>query len=94
MIFFLQERQTDLKAIIGKLSKFRSFLMTNKPIEKLTDNLDDVKIWNDYLASQKNGNELPSHFTSSWLYVECYFYRKIVESFSTRSVNFIGLSPT
>ncbi|CAD5122052.1 DgyrCDS10503 [Dimorphilus gyrociliatus] len=76
------DRQTDLKAIIGKLSKFRSFLMTNKPIEKLNDELPDVKVWNDYLLNQTVGNESPSHFTSSWLYVECYFYRKLAESFN------------
>ena len=65
--------------------------MTNKPIEKLTDNVDDTKLWNDYLISQTVGSENPSHFTSSWLYVECYFYRKIVEVFNLRSVNFIDL---
>ncbi|XP_029983897.1 damage-control phosphatase ARMT1 [Sphaeramia orbicularis] len=71
------------KAAISLLSKLRNELQTDKPVLPLTDDLEDVDSWNQYLQRQQRlegDQELVSWFKSPWLYVECYMYRRIQEA--------------
>ncbi|XP_029453157.1 protein-glutamate O-methyltransferase isoform X2 [Rhinatrema bivittatum] len=70
------------KKAIAAFSKLRNELQTDKAVLLLTDPLPDTELWNQYLEYQQtllSAEEQPSWFTSSWLYVECYMYRRIHE---------------
>lgn len=72
----------EIKRVIGRLSALQNEMVTNKPIKPLTSNGSDVPQWNAFLELQNVENEYPaSWFVSSWLYVECYLYRRIKEAF-------------
>ncbi|XP_071799411.1 damage-control phosphatase ARMT1-like [Asterias amurensis] len=76
-----QDGATDCKDIVAKLSKFRNELQTDKAILPLQpDGEDDIEIWERCLEEETkaNGGTPASWFTSPWLYVECYMYRRIV----------------
>uniref|UniRef100_UPI0037E79298 damage-control phosphatase ARMT1 n=1 Tax=Semicossyphus pulcher TaxID=241346 RepID=UPI0037E79298 len=71
------------KQTISLLSKMRNELQTDKPVLALTDRLQDTDSWNQYLQRQQSLHGDPesvSWFKSSWLYVECYMYRRIQEA--------------
>ncbi|XP_041831667.1 damage-control phosphatase ARMT1 [Melanotaenia boesemani] len=71
------------KQTISLLSKLRNELQTDKHILVLTDGLQDVESWNEYLQRQQRpqgDQESVSWFKSPWLYVECYMYRRIQEA--------------
>ncbi|KAM4675670.1 damage-control phosphatase ARMT1 [Discoglossus pictus] len=70
------------KRALSFYSKLRNELQTDKPLLPLTDNQPDAHFWNQYLQYQKtlqDDDSEPSWFTSPWLYVECYLYRRIQE---------------
>ena len=78
-----QEGINAEKQTIGLLSKLRNELQTDKPVLVLTDGLQDVESWNQYLEKQERlqgVKESVSWFKSPWLYVECYMYRRIQEA--------------
>ncbi|XP_028295317.1 damage-control phosphatase ARMT1 [Gouania willdenowi] len=71
------------KNAIGLLSKLRNELQTDKPVVELKDDLKDSEAWNQYLQRQQKlqgDQECVSWFSSPWLYVECYMYRRIHEA--------------
>lgn len=71
------------KQTISLLSKLRNELQTDKHILVLTDGLQDVESWNEYLQrhqTPQGDQESVSWFKSPWLYVECYMYRRIQEA--------------
>ncbi len=69
----------DLKVINGSLSQLKNELQTDKPLKELTDSWEDVELWNVYLRNENNrsGEKPASWYSSAWLFVECYFYRRI-----------------
>ena len=74
-----QVKENEAKEIIGQLSKLRYLLMTDKPLEKLEyQNMNDFCIWTDAMVKEeaKQGSPL-SWFSSRWLFVECYLYRRV-----------------
>ncbi len=76
----------DLKFIIGKLSKLRSEMQTNKTLhqfETCSSHLEDCERWNKELNETK-GSAAPCWFNSPWLLVECYMYRVIYAIFEDR----------
>jgi len=80
----------DLKSIVGHLSRLKNEVQTNKVLTALEDDQKDVHLWNAYLdadskVQQTDGGRSPSWFQSSWLYVECYFYRRIMSAIFLRS---------
>ncbi|KAG8194117.1 hypothetical protein JTE90_003056 [Oedothorax gibbosus] len=77
----------DSKAIVGRLSALQNEMVTNKLIKPLVSDGPDVDQWNDYLNKQEEiyGFQ-PAWFESSWLYAECYFYRRIKQAFELSSV--------
>lgn len=83
----------DLLGIISRLSEMKYSLQTNKPLKPLTDNTDSTQAWNKYFEEQlKCSDKPPSWYSSTWLFVECFFYRKIHEAIAL-SEHFKGLDP-
>ncbi|GLH05280.1 Putative protein-glutamate O-methyltransferase [Gryllus bimaculatus] len=77
-----KEALEELKIAIGKISKLKNELQTNKPLILLEGNASDVTIWNAFLKQLKDeeGND-PRWFHSAWLATECYMYRRLREAF-------------
>ena len=73
----------DLKLVAGRLSKLKNEVQTDKPVIPLEDSWRDAPLWNTVLEeeTEQNGGQPPSWFKSAWLYVECYFYRRVHETF-------------
>lgn len=76
------EAREESKQIVGRLSKLRNELVTDKPFLRIKDDFQDAPQWNavldDYVL--QHGME-PRWFEAPWLYAECYFYRRIFEAF-------------
>ena len=75
----------DVKAVLSNLSELRYKLQTNKPMDPIEVG-EDVNEWTTVFARYRDnlkGNE-PQWFTVSWLFAECYMYRKIAEIFQKR----------
>uniref|UniRef100_A0A4W3HEQ6 Sugar phosphate phosphatase n=1 Tax=Callorhinchus milii TaxID=7868 RepID=A0A4W3HEQ6_CALMI len=78
-----QEGVEAEKRAIGLMSKLRNELQTDKAVIPLTDEFPDAAQWNTYIERQQAAlgpEEFPSWFKSSWLFMECYMYRRIHES--------------
>lgn len=74
-----------MKAVLAQFSKLRYELQTDKPMEPIESG-EDLKAWSlvfDRYRS-KFGGENPKWFSVSWLFAECYMYRKIVEILRNR----------
>ncbi|VDP20658.1 unnamed protein product [Soboliphyme baturini] len=73
-----------VKNVIGLLSDLRSRLLTDKPLTEIKGSRSDVAKWNEALQLQRLSlrNEQPRWYNVAWLFVECYFYRKIFEAFN------------
>ncbi|KAK3871152.1 hypothetical protein Pcinc_023007 [Petrolisthes cinctipes] len=75
------------KEVIGRLSQLKNAIQTNKPLELLeaTDPLspcDDSHVWNRHFEEYISTYEVPPKwFTAPWMYVECFMYAHIHESF-------------
>ncbi len=77
-----KEAEEEIKRAIGRMSKLRNELQTNKPLIELTSNASDVKLWNQFLNDYKNINKCDAlWFGAQWLYVESYMYRRVREAF-------------
>ncbi|XP_071963417.1 damage-control phosphatase ARMT1-like [Antedon mediterranea] len=79
-----KEGGSDCIEIVSHLSKLKHELQTNKELLDIeNDGNDDVRMWNQVLQQEMDDDgNTPRFFKSAWLYVECYMYRKIVESIS------------
>ena len=69
-----------------KLSKLRYEMQTDKPIVALEDQVGNASVWNSYLHQHKKIEERPSWFSSAWLWVECYMYRRVLQSLNLTGV--------
>ena len=75
----------DLKSVIGQISKMRYEMLTDKPMVPIS-NGPDVDQWNTVFQvyeKELEGAE-PSWFSVSWLFAECYMYRKIADVIKSR----------
>ncbi|XP_068201245.1 damage-control phosphatase ARMT1-like [Palaemon carinicauda] len=76
------------KQVVSALSQLKNEIQTNKSLRLLQRRdppqmFDDTDIWNREFEKYITENEVPPKwFTASWLYLECYMYAKIHESFS------------
>lgn len=73
--------ENETKDLIEKLAKLKYELTTNKPFVELNSNLEDTKLWNDCLRTELERTKDVTWFNVSWLYAECYVYRRIREIF-------------
>lgn len=85
-----EEGVEDLKSIVGHLSRLKNELQTDKPLSALEDDREDTALWNRYLDADRevqllDGGRCSSWFQSSWLSVECYFYRRVFSAISLSS---------
>lgn len=71
----------DTKAVTAKLSRLKSRLQTDKEIELLEGEGDDIEMWNKAISELQTN----SWFKSPWLVVECYMYRYIHQCLQTTS---------
>lgn len=71
----------ELKAVTNSLAHLKNELQTDKSFTTLSYG-DDKHIWNDYLnhVTLLLG-KTPTWFSTTWLYAECYMYRRIYQSF-------------
>lgn len=85
-----QEADEESKVVLGEFSKLRYEMMTDKQLTLLTGDKEDIPVWNDVFKQWTNklGKE-PTFFSVSWLYAECFMYRKIQEIFDN-SKYFVG----
>ncbi|VDK62607.1 unnamed protein product [Cylicostephanus goldi] len=74
------EADADVKSIIHELSELRYRIMTDKPLEDLTDTAYHYDMWNKLLADLRKeyGEEQVTWYRMSWLFTECFLYRKVV----------------
>ncbi|KAJ6218105.1 hypothetical protein RDWZM_009262 [Blomia tropicalis] len=75
----------ETKALIEELARLKYELQTNKPLKLLSTSYgsSDTEQWNQYLLKHKTNNDSQevTWFNVSWLYAECYFYRRMWETF-------------
>ncbi|XP_076463894.1 damage-control phosphatase ARMT1-like [Babylonia areolata] len=76
---FGKEAMEDVKLIVGRLTKLRYEVQTDKPIAPLESDAPDVAMWNAELAQQTELRQgvPPTWYSATWLYVECYMYRAL-----------------
>ena len=78
--------------VIENMSRLRYEMLTNKPLQAITDGFNDAKVWNDFLEKLKQENEGkdPTWFNTRWLTVECFVYRRLLEAMrkSTELANY------
>lgn len=55
-------------------------MQTDKPFISLDANEPDRTEWNEFLAAQQAAGR-DSYFTATWLYTECYMYRRLKSIF-------------
>ena len=75
----------DVKSVLSVLSELRYNLMTDKVMEGIEVGRD-VDEWRGVFTRYREnlkGNE-PQWFKVSWLFAECFMYRKIAEIFQKR----------
>lgn len=74
-----------MKKVLAQLSKLRYELQTDKPMESIGSG-GDLKAWQIVFSRyrEKFEGENPKWFAVSWLFAECFMYRKIVEILRAR----------
>jgi len=81
-----QEAMEGLYKVVEELSKLRYEMQTNKPIVEITDGMGNANVWNSFLNEQKKAENNPSWYSSAWLWVECYMYRRISQALNMTGV--------
>lgn len=81
------EAMEGLYKVVEELSKLRYEMQTNKPIIDLVDGVGNAAVWNTYLKDQKESESNPAWFSSAWLWVECYMYRRIAQAINLTGVH-------
>ena len=84
-----QDAGEGLYKVVEELSKLRYEMLTDKPITAITDEAGNAQVWNDYLEQQRKLEERPSWFTSCWMWVECYMYRRMLQSLNLTQVPYL-----
>ena len=81
----MQAGTEDVQAVLAQLSKLRYELQTDKAMEPIESGAD-TKEWSIVFERyrEKFKGENTKWFSVSWLFAECYMYRKIVEILRSR----------
>lgn len=84
-----QDGTDDVKRVLSQLSELRYQLQTNKPMSSIESG-EDVKEWKAAFDSIRKCKRLqgsqPSWYSVSWLFAECFMYRKIADILKSRQV--------
>jgi len=81
------EAMEGLSKVVEELSKLRYEMQTNKHITALEDSVGNSSVWNKYLEQQQEKETNCSWFSSAWLWVECYMYRRITQAVQRTGVD-------
>ncbi|KAF9313611.1 hypothetical protein BG003_005022 [Podila horticola] len=73
------QKEKEAKGIIEAIGGLRYELQRDKSFRPLTDNYPDVQEWNQALSDHYAGS---SWYKASWLFSECYLYRRVKEVFA------------
>lgn len=71
----------ELKTVIGEISKLKYEMQTNKPLQKFNSEIPDTQVYDWYISEQTTSDGEPKYFTTIWLLVECYMYRRVKFAF-------------
>ncbi|XP_037029531.1 damage-control phosphatase ARMT1-like [Bradysia coprophila] len=74
-----EQSKNDIKIVQSNLSKLKYELQTDKVMEKFDGDGTDRLQWNEFLSTLNDDNN--SYFKTTWLYAECYMYRKLKSFF-------------
>ena len=79
----LLDAEEETKSLIEELARLKYELQTNKPLKMLESDLSDTKVWNEFLKKEelKHDVDETTWFNVSWLFAECYLYRRMREIF-------------
>ena len=80
------EAGEGLYKVVEELSKLRYEMQTDKAIVPIEDGTGNAGVWNTYLEDRQREEERPSWFSSAWLWVECYMYRRVLQSLNLTGV--------
>ena len=80
------EAAEGLYKVVEELSKLRYEMQTDKPIVPIEDSVGNAAVWNKYLQARQTEEEKPSWFSSAWLWVECYMYRRVLQSLNLTGI--------
>lgn len=64
---------------MGRISKLKYELQTDKPFKLLNDGHSDTSVWNEFLKSLDESK--CSYYSGVWLHAECYMYRRLKSLF-------------
>ncbi|KAI9105998.1 hypothetical protein DFS34DRAFT_574725 [Phlyctochytrium arcticum] len=70
--------EVDAKRCISKISQLTYELQRDREISELEDSGNDSDVWNALIKEQTH----PTWFATTWLFAECFVYRKLQEIFS------------
>lgn len=83
-MYYFQEAQEELKAVIGEISKLKYEIQTNKELQPVQNAAPDTKFYNEYLAKLSDKEGHTTYFHTIWLVAECYMYRRLRDIFDSR----------
>ncbi|KAG1177182.1 hypothetical protein G6F36_010855 [Rhizopus arrhizus] len=73
-----EARKEEGKNIIKAVEEIKQELLDDKPLRPIKDNRKDCEAWNTILKEHFEGC---TWFTGTWLFNECYIYRRLEEIF-------------
>ncbi|KAB7496890.1 Protein-glutamate O-methyltransferase, partial [Armadillidium nasatum] len=83
----------EIKSVVGRLSELKNELQTNKPFKTLiasksnNPKFDDDVNYNTAIESYRKSYKAdPKWFEVAWLFAECYFYKRIDNSFKSSNL--------
>lgn len=74
-IIFISQSEEDLKNFMQSVVKLKNDLVTNKDYDPFTVDTANAKKWNMWIENQEN----KKYFNNTWMFTECYLYRKLRE---------------
>lgn len=75
-IFLLYfQSDEDIRNLIEYVVKLKNDVATNKKYDLLTVDTPEAKKWNEWILSVDS----PYYFTNTWVFSECYVYRRLRE---------------
>lgn len=68
-----------MKSVLSQLSELRYRMQTDKEMVPITSGRD-TQLWERAFEAYRDKlGEAPHWFSTSWMFFECYMYRKVIE---------------
>nr|QZL12164.1 glutamate O-methyltransferase [Hydrometra stagnorum] len=78
--------EEEIKDCTGDLSELKYLVQTAKPISYFTEDDCDTQIWNSLIKREEAKLDELTFYTGTWMFVECYMYRRVREIFYSRKI--------